>query len=325
MGFNDELEIKTADDLVKEQLDTDMDLTAEELNENAEEKTVDSSEDDVSEQKDETASNEEAEEQDGEITDADASEEPKKKRKFPLQVPVIISTFIVLGALLGYFIFIAFFLHEPEGLWMITVKQDATGAITDEDTGAETDVTYYYEFKKDGTCIMSIGSIDNYGGFYKTQTEDANSLYVNQYYGIIYGDLKYTVTGSKILNNQKLILEGESGSFELTQARAKENHLEVDKDFVPNEELLGEWEYVIPEYNVSYTFTFNRDGTMTYNQLDTVVYNATYTVDEKNVHMSFYATEPVTVDLPYTINGDTISLMDMVCTRVTDQATADEK
>ena len=305
MGFNDELEIKTAEDIVKEQLDTETVSEDIEPAQIFEDETIKEEVGAIEEDVEDTGSH------DIEETKSDAVEEApkKKKKKFFLQTPVMIAACIVLGSLLGYFIFVSFFMHDPAGLW----------TISDEEGN-----TYYYEFKDDGTCLMTIGTIDNIGAYYKSKTETGDSLYINQYYGMFAGEYTYTVTGSRLLGNQKLTLESNGYPYELTQVTHREDPLEKPADFIPNDELIGEWEYVIPEYGVSYTFTFNNDGTMLYNQADTVIYHAVYTVDDDNVHMTFFTNESQTVDLPYTLDGDILNLMELECQRVGAKATADE-
>ncbi|MBQ3418013.1 MAG: hypothetical protein IJH32_09320 [Ruminococcus sp.] len=307
MGFKDETEIKTAEDIVKEQLDTEIlleEIEQPEIPENTED--IKDNSVDTEEIVEETSDSTETEEFESEET---AEDSPKKKKKFFLQTPIIIAACIVLGTLLGYFLFVGFFLHDPAGLWSVS-----------DDEGT----TYYYEFKDDGSCVMTIGTIDNIGAYYKSQTETGDSIYINQYYGMFAGEYNYTITGSRLLGNQKMILETNGYEYELTQVGSKENLLEKPVDFIPNEELLGEWEYLIPEYGVSYTFTFNKDGTMLYNQADTVIYTATYTVDDENVHMTFFTNEEQTVDLPYHFDGDTLNLMELECHRVGAESTADE-
>ena len=338
MGFNDELEIKTADDIVKEQLDTEVPKTEESVD------TVAAAESEVKAEEAQTPAAEQDEEKkpaeeavvepsadvisDTSENETDPDQTPaisqdtenKPKRKFPLQVPVIIAACILLGALVGYFVFSAFFVHEPEGVWMLTTTVPL-------ETGEEQEVTYYYEFANDESCVMTIGSIDNIGSYYKSVTEAGNSLYINQYYGVLAGEYQYTITGSNLFKTQKMTLTMEDTTYELTQVGKKELHLKVADDFTPVPELIGSWEYPIPEYNISYIFTFNNDGTMIYNQADTVIYNATYTVDDENIHMSFCALDPdnpEVIDLPYTVDGDSLNLMGLDCTRVGAASTANE-
>lgn len=301
MGFNDELEIKTAEEIVNEQLDPALisDETEKELTEASEDIKEDTASDTAFEKEEESEAD----------TDEEETVSTAKKKKFPLQVPVIIAACIVLGALLGYFLFVGFFLHDPSGLWKVSDEEGTT---------------YYYEFKDDGTCIMTIGTIDNVGAYYKSKNETGDSIYINQYYGMLAGEYTYRITGSRLLGNQKMYLDYSDYTYELDQVGSKENPLTKPVDFTPNEELLGDWEYIIPEYNVSYTFTFNKDGTMVYNQADTVIYNATYTVDDSNVHMTFFTSEEQTVDLPYKFDGETLELMELKCHRPGAEATADE-
>ena len=337
MGFKDEVEIKTAEDIVNEQLnaeplDKDQEKEAQEkkdeavgeevkesesqpAEDNKEKESSDSEKSDIPSEDDKEDSEEDETESDDSEEEDEEEEAPKKKKNFILQPPIIIAACIVLGSLLGYFIFVAFFQHDPNGIWKI-----------EDDEGT----TYYYEFKDNNECILTLGGLDNVGKYVYSSAQEGNSLAIQQisagyyYIGMLEGEYSCTITGSKLFGTQKMQLVTSDYSYELTQVNSKENPLEKPSDFTPNEDLLGEWEFYIPEYDVSYELTFNDDGTMLFNQMDTTYYRAVYTVDDENVYMTIYTIDESTTTLPYKLNGNTLHIMDADFIKAGTTATVDE-
>lgn len=240
-------------------------------------------------------------------TAAESADMPQQKKKPLFQVPVIIAACIVIGALLGYFIYTGFFLHQPEGLW----KLEADG------------YTEFYSFAEDGSCMLTTGTVDMAGSFTKSSVDGVNTISVNQYYGHLAGEFTYTVTGSRLLGNQILHVSADELSYDLVQIRKVDEYLTPYPDFVENKELTGEWEYFFEDYGLSYVFVFNADGTMQINQYDTYYYNGIYTYDDENVHFTYYTNENQETDLPYSIDGDVLTFMGLECHRV-GTSTADE-
>ncbi|MBQ6152287.1 MAG: hypothetical protein IJJ15_00855 [Ruminococcus sp.] len=337
MGFKDEIEIKTAEDIVNEQLSTEplpeekekdeetvkAEETKEETVEDEEKETESEVREESDTEDDKEAENESVEDtKEDDIDDEDSNEEeeeetPKKKKSFILQPPIIIAACILLGSLLGYFIFVSFFHHDPTGLWKV-----------EDDEGT----TYYYEFNDDNTCKLSIGSLDNIGGYEYMRSAEGATITVNQisastnyYIGLLEGSFNCQITGSRLFGNQKMLLDQEGYTLELTQVRSKENHLTKPENFTPKEELLGSWEMEIPYYNIKDTFTFNKDGTMVFNLMDTTFFNGTYTYDDENIYMTMYTTEESTSTLPYELNGDVLHILEADFIRVgADPATVDQ-
>lgn len=64
---------------------------------------------------------------------------------------------------MSYFAYAGFFLKEPEGITWSDEAEDAT---------------YYYEFKKDGTFYVNIGSVEIRSTYQKTKSEDGNTIIV---------------------------------------------------------------------------------------------------------------------------------------------------
>ena len=257
---------------------------------------------------------------DVDITETEKSEEeakPAKKKPF-LQPPIIIACCIVLAAILGFLVYIAFFLKEPENVtW------------SDEINGTKV----YLEFKSDGTYTGYFGSVELIGSFQKTKDDEGkNSIAIDQNFGnFIQGmPATYTITGSKILGNQKMTCSyGEDREFTMTQAKRDKSPLELPEDFTPDDNLTGSWVVKYMNYDVIKA-TFNKDGSMVLemNQGATVKYNGIYTIDGSTINFTYYLTDSTVVPLNYTIDGDYMNFMGYNFVRVgsdAEKSTADQQ
>lgn len=257
---------------------------------------------------------------DVDITETEKSEEeakPAKKKPF-LQPPIIIACCIVLAAILGFLVYIAFFLKEPENVtW------------SDEINGTKV----YLEFKSDGTYTGYFGSVELIGSFQKTKDDEGkNSIAIDQNFGnFIQGmPATYTITGSKILGNQKMTCSyGEDREFTMTQAKRDKSPLELPEDFTPDDNLTGSWVVKYMNYDVIKA-TFNKDGSMVLemNQGATVKYNGIYTIDGSTINFTYYLTDSTVVPLNYMIDGDYMNFMGYNFVRVgsdAEKSTADQQ
>ena len=257
---------------------------------------------------------------DAETPDTEKTEDeakPEKKKPF-LQPPIIIACCIVLAAILGFLVYIAFFLKEPENVtW------------SDEINGTKV----YLEFKSDGTYTGYFGSVELIGSFQKTKDDEGkNSIAIDQNFGnFIQGmPATYTITGSKILGNQKMTCSyGEDREFTMTQAKRDKSPLELPEDFTPDDNLTGSWVVKYMNYDVIKA-TFNKDGSMVLemNQGATVKYNGIYTIDGSTINFTYYLTDSTVVPLNYTIDGDYMNFMGYNFVRVgsdAEKSTADQQ
>ena len=257
---------------------------------------------------------------DVDITETEKSEEEAKlaKKKPFLQPPIIIACCIVLAAILGFLVYVAFFLKEPENVtW------------SDEINGTKV----YLEFKSDGTYTGYFGSVELIGSFQKTKDDEGkNSIAIDQNFGnFIQGmPATYTITGSKILGNQKMTCSyGEDREFTMTQAKRDKSPLELPEDFTPDDNLTGSWVVKYMNYDVIKA-TFNKDGSMVLemNQGATVKYNGIYTIDGSTINFTYYLTDSTVVPLNYTIDGDYMNFMGYNFVRVgsdAEKSTADQQ
>ena len=242
-----------------------------------------------------------------------AEEDAKKKGPF-IQIPVIISICVVLLAALGYFVFNGFFLHVPQG---VTWSKDYDGT------------TYYFEFKDDNVFKAYVGSVELTSTYQNMDYEGENYLMVNANAGDFYSNQPaiYTITGSRILNNQELTITYDGtaeNSFTFKQVSGRENPLTLPKDFVADEELLGTWTFQFYGYDYC-TVTFNDDGSLKIDYTQNgITYYGTYTIQDGNVNFTYYVTDYIAQSIEYKIEGDKLNFMDMKFTRVPDEATVDE-
>lgn len=252
-------------------------------------------------------------------TTEEIDEEPQvvenKKKKFPLQLPIIIAACIVIGALIG---FLAFSLFAPtvEGSWVYA---------------SEEGYNFYYTFdeKKDSSeCDMSIGSIHFPGTYEVTTSDTTDAITVNVYAGYVYGTYTYELQGNRLMRNRVLTLTAEDGSvITLTETKKPKDsdYIVPDENFVEVEELTGEWEFLYEEYDASLKLTINDDGTMIYDQFGYQELHCVYTATDSTINLSFFETELIAQEEEYYFNeaGELIFL-GVNWTRVGAESTADQ-
>ena len=266
----------------------------------------------------EDATEEVAQEAVDEVTEAlDTIEEAElvavPKKKFPLQLPIIIAACIVVVALLGYFA-VSLFTPTVEGTWLFE---------------SEEGYSFYYDLDdtKDGkVCDMSIGTV-HFPGTYETVVGEAtNSISISVYAGYIYGDYTYTLTGNKLAGNRVLTLTAADGTtYTLTQTKAPKDsdYITPDENFKADEAIVGEWVYEYEEYGASLNLKINADGTLIYNQFGYQELHCTYTADGSTLALSFFETEVIAQEEEYYFDNDQLIFLGVNWTRV-DKASAEQ-
>lgn len=224
-------------------------------------------------------------------------EEKPAKKKNVLQKPIIIACCIVLVAIIGFLAYMAFFLKEPENLtWSNEVN----------------DVTYYYEFKSDGTFTGYLGSIEMTGSFQKTSGEDGKTITLDKSFGSFYqgAPATYSIKGSRLFGNQEMTCSySEDYEFTLTQSKRDKKLLDLPEDFTADENLVGTWIFKYMNYDI-YKVTFNNDGSMVLEFMqDGVKYNGIYTIDGSTINFTHYVTDSTVVPIDYTVDGDYLTFM----------------
>lgn len=242
-------------------------------------------------------------------------EEPaeKKKKKFPIQIPVIIAACIVIIALLGYFVVTGFFLREPEG---VTWSQELEGA------------TYYFEFCNNNVFKAYVGSVEIESTYQKEKAETGNTLTIGTNVCNFYSGYPatYEITGSRILGNQTMSYSyGEGADYTLVQASRKTADLKLPENFEADPDLLGTWVFQYFGYDV-YRVTFNDNGSLKLEFLqDGITYNGTYTLEDDGVmNFTYYVSDNVATQLDYSVNGDTLNFLGATFVREGSNATVDQ-
>lgn len=232
-----------------------------------------------------------------ETTDITATEEDQPKKKSGLQKPIIIACCIVLVAIIGFLGYLAFFLKEPEN---VTWSNDVN------------DVTYYYEFKSDGTFTGYLGSIEMNGSFQKTNDESGKTITLDKSFGSFYqgAPATYSIKGSRLFGNQEMSCSySDEYEFTLKQSKREKKLLDLPEDFTADESLVGSWIFKYMNYDI-YKVTFNKDGSMVLEFLqDGVKYNGIYTIDGSTINFTYYVTDSTVVPIDYAIDGDYLTFM----------------
>ncbi len=229
-----------------------------------------------------------------------------KKKKFPLQVPIIISACIVAVALVGCILF-SLFVPTVEGTWLYQTEDG---------------FSFYYTFDESpkGTeCEMVVGTIHFPGTYTLSEADSAKTMNISVYAGYIYGNYTYEVQGNRLFGHRVLNLVGEDGTtITLDQAKKPKDsdYIEPDKDFKEVEAITGEWEFFYEEYNASLKLTINDDGTLIYDQFGYQELHCVYSADDSKVNLSFFETELIEQEEEYYFDGDQLIFLGLNWTRV---------
>ncbi len=267
-----------------------------------------------------TAFEEELSELNGEDETA-VTEKTVPKKKFPVQVPIIIAAVIVACVALAFLVLKCFFNTSIIGTW--TIENDTA---TSDEAGEDTVLTYYI-FDKDGTVSLSYGTM-SYMGTYSVSTDDDGNKSVEMYipYAYLQATFDYNVSGN-LFTGRKLVFSyddtqnGETQTYKFKEAKRIMPELKAADDFKADDALVGEWNYYDGYYD--YSYTFNSNGTVNINQNDMIVIEGTYKLSDDKITVTYYADDEYTQDLEYSVDGDTLVIQGMQYFKV-GSASADE-
>ncbi len=255
-----------------------------------------------------------------------ASEIQPEKKKFILQKPIIIALSIFICALLAFGVYRLFFFSSIEGVWAFKYSDD---------------LTLYYTFE-DGKAKMTYGTVDFVDTYTLEQDENGNNIFIISssaggplaYYSPISGSYTVSLSGSSLFGQSMTLTSTSSEEVvqELTSGKIPQDILKPDEDFVADEKLIGTWEYVMEDYGISMSYTFNEDGTILINQYDQMIYNGIYNITDKvtsmdasgnevttsgsGVEITYYVSEEFTDTIPYEFSGDTLVIGGVGYTKV---------
>lgn len=221
------------------------------------------------------------------------------KKKFPIQVPIIISFFIVLALALGFLVFKCFFNTSVCGSWSFDNASTSDEAQTLES---------FLIFEPDGVAAITQGSMKMTGVYKVEQNEGVNTLTLDIPY-VASTTYNYTITGNEFTGRELTISipEYSESTQTLISRKYTAPKLEVSKDFKPNEKITGKWKDDLEfnetfEYN--YIYEFREDGTVLINQADQLFVEGVYTYDEDTITVSYYTGELTEMVLTYEFADD---------------------
>lgn len=247
------------------------------------------------------------------VSGEELSQPTVTKKKFPLQTSIIIAVCILLAAVVAFFA-ISIFTPTVEGTWIYE---------------SEEGYSFYYNFDEkadEKKCVMNIGTIYFPGTYEVAVGEDSSTVTVSTYAGYVNGSYTYTIEGNRLLGNRVLTLTGEDGTvltLNQTKKTKDSDFVKPAEDFEPVEAIVGEWEFIYEEYDVSYKLTINDDGTLVYDQFGMQEIHCAYTADDETVNLSYFETELITQEEEYYFDGDQLIFLGINWSRV-GESTADQ-
>ena len=253
-----------------------------------------------------------------EPAEKDDSEKPvavKVKRKGVIYVPVIITGAILVLSLIFFGAAYLFFDNSVEGAWIV----EGTDATSDEVQTAQeaADSNTYYIFTndldEDGNKIakLRVGTMELSGTYETTSNAEGEQVLAVSISYFFSGEYNYTVSGN-VFTGKTMVLTRDNTSFKFKSAKLPELKTEVPEDFEVREELVGEWNE--SEYNM--TYIFNEDGTAYVNQGGSLEVNGTYKADDSKITVYYLASEETSLDIEYSLDGDTLVLSGLGYKRV---------
>ncbi len=221
-----------------------------------------------------------------------------QKKKFPVQVPIMISFFIVLAVALTFFIIKGFFDTSIIGTWSIE-----SSASADEVNKPDISYKVYYSFLSDGKYKVNMGTNEEVGTYTLSTNEEGEPTVTIGSDTMSAQEYNYKVTGN-IFTGKKLTLSVPSYNFsqDLKSDRVVIPKLKVSKDFKANDKLTGEWVYNDGYYNFAYTF--NDDGTVKVNSNNISTLSGVYTCKDNVITITYFSIKEESMDLPFSFNGD---------------------
>lgn len=235
----------------------------------------------------------------------------KAKKKFPLQAPIIIALFLVIGAVIAYFA-LSLFIPTVEGCWLY------------EENG----VKDYYIIESDGDSYslkLRRGSSYTPGMCTVTNSEDGDIIAMNLASGQMMS-CNYKVEGNRLFGERTLTFFNEEGLNVVMKATDEPTLSDLVKpyeNFKTDEKILGDWEL---DYGMGQkaNLTFDEDGVMTLDEFGTKVTEAMYTVDGENIKTKMYVDKEYEEPLPYQVTDKGLVFLNVLWTRP-NTASADQK
>lgn len=236
-----------------------------------------------------------------------------KSKRF-IQTPIIIAAAILVCALLVFGVWKLFFDNSIVGAWVVEGSIATSDEISEEE--AVNGNTYYIftdDVNEDGDKIakLRVGTMELSGTYsIQNNTDGTQSLTVSISY-IFAGTYTYNISGNAF-TGRTLTFTSDSGSVNFQSASLPQLKVGVSEDFKANNDIVGTWNE--SEYN--FTYTFNEDGTAHVDEGGTLTVDGTYVVDDSKIVITYLASEELTLEIEYSLDGDTLVLSGLGYTKV---------
>lgn len=269
----------------------------------------------------ENTANEEATEE-AEITEEAAQTNPEENQAKPvkskrfIQIPVLIAAAILVCALLVFGVMKLFFDNSIVGEWIVEGSVATSDEISEDDAAAGN--TYYIftdDTNENGEKVakLRVGTMELIGTYsISNNTDGTRALTVSISY-FFAGTYNYTVSGNAF-TGKVLTLESDSGNVSFNCVKAPKLQVAVSDDFKAKDDIVGSWK----ESDYDYTYTFNADGTTHIDEGGTLTVDGTYVADDKKIVITYLASEETTLEIEYSLDGDTLVLNGLGYTKVTE-------
>lgn len=195
-----------------------------------------------------------------------------RKRKILKNNPLPITAAIVLVALLSIFAWKLFFDRTVTGEWNYISESEVADTYDTAESGdtPETDDTatvtvkesVTYEFKTDGTCTATVGTVTVPGTYGVGVDENGRNILsvsiIYDYTPVLYGNYPYRIEGN-IFTGRRFVFCDDEGNALLTLERGRsQNQLDTFDEYRIADKLIGEWR----NNDAGATYRFDDDGYM---------------------------------------------------------------
>lgn len=275
---------------------------------NSDEKDV-SDEKNDSDGKDDTAETDDSDENDDEVSEQEKPILPRKRR-ITKNIQLYVTSCITGAALLFIIIWGLFFNQSVFGTWNYEVPAEET-ADTASTADEPTNSVITYEFKKDGTCVATYGTMSMDGTFQLASTEDyGNVISIST----LYGTYSYKVKGNAFTGRR----------LELTNIYYDEDNMILKKGKASDpltpyenpqldERLIGKW--YDSDNDIIYEFT--EDGEMYRTTGDGFTVRHYYTILQANqILAKYYGQTEDSRTYGYEFDGDTLYIETFLVTKM---------
>lgn len=239
----------------------------------------------------------------------------KAKRKCVIQISVLVAAGILLCALIVFGVCKIFFDNSIVGTWIVEGSTATNDQLKTEEEAVNGNTYYIFtdEKDKDGNKIakLAVGTMELTGTYDIINNDDGTQKLSVSISYFFTGEYDFKVSGNA-LTGKVLTLSSDNGDFNFLSASKPKVSVEKSDDFKVNKDIVGEWNE--SDYNI--TYIFNEDGTAHVNEGGTLTVDGTYVVDDSKITITYLASQESTLDIEYSLDGDTLVLSGLGYTKV---------